>query len=65
MDAIVQKVESHEARIASLEVRTAINETNIQELNKKLDKIDSSINKLTWIVIAAVVGAILKSIGLF
>lgn len=54
-----------EGRVNSLEIRMAVAESNIQEIGKKLDKIDANINKLTWIVVIAVLGAILKSIGLY
>lgn len=64
-NAVTQKVDNHESRISALEIRTAINENNIDNLNKKLDKIDVGINKLTWIVVIAVLGAVLKSIGLY
>lgn len=64
-NAVTQKLDNHESRINNLEIRTAINENNIDNLNKKLDKIDVGINKLTWIVVIAVLGAVLKSIGLY
>lgn len=54
-----------EGRVTSLEIRMAVAESTIKEFGKKLDKIDANISKLTWIVLAAVVGAVLKSIGLF
>jgi uncharacterized coiled-coil protein SlyX len=54
-----------EGRVTSLEIRMAVAESTIKEFGKKLDKIDTNINKLTWIVLAAVLGAVLKSIGLF
>lgn len=52
---------STEGRLTSLEIRMAVAESNIKEFRGKLDKIDNNINKLTWIVIGAVVLAILKS----
>jgi uncharacterized coiled-coil protein SlyX len=63
-DAMIAKVDSHESRITQLEIRTSINENNIDNLNKKLDKIDATLTKLSWLVMAAVLGAVLKSIGL-
>jgi predicted sugar kinase len=52
---------SMEGRITALEIRVAVAESNIKEFGRKLDKIDNSIGKLTWIVIGAVVMAVLKS----
>ena len=43
-----------------MEIRVAINENNTANLEKKLDKIDNNISKLTWIVISAVVLAVLN-----
>ena len=65
MNAVVQspleqKVDNHESRIGNLEIRVAINENNTANLEKKLDKIDNNISKLTWIVISAVVLAVLN-----
>lgn len=51
-------------RVTQLEVRVAVLESNQKEVDKKLDKIDANISKLTWIVVAAVIGAVLKSVGL-
>lgn len=52
---------SPEGRLVSLEIRMAVVESNQKEFGRKLDKIDNSIGKLTWIVITAVVLAVLKS----
>ena len=53
---------SIEGRVTSLEIRVAVAESNIKEFGKKLDKIDANISKLTWIVIGAVVLAVLNVI---
>ena len=55
-----QKVDNHESRIGNLEIRIAINENNTANLEKKLDKIDNNISKLTWIVVSAVILAVLN-----
>lgn len=57
MDA---KVTALEARVSNLETRMAVAERDIQGINTKLDKIDNNLSRLTWIVIVAVVGAVLK-----
>jgi hypothetical protein len=51
-----------EGRLTSLEIKVAVLESNQKEVDKKLDKIDTNISKLTWIVIGAVVLAILNSV---
>lgn len=51
---------SIEGRVTSLEIRVAVAESNIKEFGRKLDKIDANISKLTWIVISAVVLAVLN-----
>jgi predicted sugar kinase len=53
---------SIEGRVTSLEIRVAVAESNIKEFGRKLDKIDANISKLTWIVISAVVLAVLNVI---
>lgn len=53
---------SIEGRVTSLEIRVAVAESTIKEIGKKLDKIDANISKLTWIVIGAVVLAILNTV---
>jgi wobble nucleotide-excising tRNase len=52
----------NEGRITTLEVKVAVLESNQKEVDKKLDKIDNNISKLTWIVISAVVLAVLQSV---
>lgn len=42
-------------------VKTAL-EDDLDEVNKKLDKIESARSKLTWVVITLVVGAAVKFI---
>jgi wobble nucleotide-excising tRNase len=51
-----------EGRLTSLEIKVAVLESNQKEVDKKLDKIDTNISKLTWIVVGAVVLAILNSV---
>lgn len=51
-----------EGRITSLEIRMAVAESNQKEFGRKLDDIKANINKLTWIVIGAVVLAILQTV---
>jgi hypothetical protein len=51
-----------EGRVSSLEIRMAVAESNIKEFGRKLDKIDNNISKLTWIVISAVILAVLQSV---
>lgn len=58
------KLNDHDKRISNLETRVSIAENNITAINQKLDKIDSNISKLIWIVLAAIIGAVLRSIGL-
>lgn len=53
-----------EGRVTSLEIRMAVAESHIKEFRGKLDTISSDIRKLMWLVLAAVVGAVLKSVGL-
>jgi hypothetical protein len=62
MSDINQHDGTNEGRITSLEIRVAVAESNIKEFRGKLDKIDANINKLTWIVIGAVVLAIVNSV---
>ena len=61
-EKLIQTDGSLEGRVTSLEIRMAVAESNIKEVSKKLDKIDNNISKLTWIIISAIVLAILGSI---
>lgn len=56
------KLDNHEIRITALEVENAINKTNIQNLTNKLDKIDSNISRLNWLILSAVVLAVMNLI---
>jgi chaperonin cofactor prefoldin len=49
-----------ESRVTSLEIRMAVAESNIKEFGKKLDKIDQNLSKVMWILIVAVIGAVLN-----
>jgi hypothetical protein len=51
---------SVEGRVTSLELRMALAENNIGDIVKKLDKIDNNISKLIWIVVGAVILAVLN-----
>lgn len=53
-------VKQLENRVTSIETRLAVAERDIEGINKKLDKIDANLSKLMWIVIVAVVGAVLR-----
>lgn len=57
-----ERFSSLEAKVGNLEIRVAITENNIDNINKKLDKIDTNISRLTWIVVGAVVAAVLKMV---
>lgn len=54
------KVTNLEARVSNLETRMAVAERDIQGIIQKLDKIDMNLSRLMWIVVAAVMGAVLK-----
>lgn len=58
------RLNDHDKRISNLETRVSIAENNITTINQKLDKIDSNISKLIWMVLAAIIGAVLRSIGI-
>ena len=49
-----------ENRVNNLEIRVAVAERDIDSINQKLDKIDTNLSKLMWIVIVAVAGAVLR-----
>lgn len=49
-----------EVRVSNLETRMAVAERDIQTINQKLDKIDANVTKLIWIVMASVIGTVLK-----
>ena len=51
-----------ETRQSTYEARLAVAETNIDNINRKLDKIDANLSRLMWIVLAAIIGAVLKSV---
>jgi uncharacterized coiled-coil protein SlyX len=51
-----------ETRVNNLETRVALAERDIEGINKKLDKIDAGLSRLTWIVISAVVLAIVQQV---
>jgi chaperonin cofactor prefoldin len=55
-----EKVATLESRVSNLETRVAVAERDIQGINQKLDKIDGNLTRLMWIVIIAVVGALLR-----
>jgi hypothetical protein len=65
LEEVKKIVTEHDKRISNLETRVAIAENNITAINQKLDKIDANISKLIWLVMAAIVGAVLKQVGLF
>lgn len=62
MTEVVKNDSTLEGRLTSLEIKVAVLESNQQAVDKKLDKIDTNISKLTWIVVGAVVLAVLKSV---
>lgn len=53
---------SLEGRVTSLEIRMAVAESSIDRIEKRLDKIDAGISKLTWIVLTSVIGAVLMTV---
>lgn len=60
--ALEGRVSSLENKNITQEIAIAVLKSNQKEVDKKLDKIDNNISKLTWIVITAVVLAILQSV---
>lgn len=64
---MVDRVTSHtqdianlNSRVTALETRVALAERDIESINKKLDKIEGNTSKLLWIVVVAIVGAVLR-----
>lgn len=55
-----EQIDVIKADIVDVKIRLTVAESNIQEISKKIDKIDANISKLTWIVIGAVVLAVLR-----
>jgi uncharacterized coiled-coil protein SlyX len=60
--ALESRVSTLENKNITQEIEIAVLKSNQKEVDKKLDKIDNNISKLTWIVISAVVLAILNSV---
>ena len=60
-----QDISDLKSEVSNLKTRVAVAENNINAVFNKLDKIDSNTSKLLWIVIGAVVGGLLKLLGLF
>lgn len=57
---VEERVLALENKTSNHEIRLAVAENNIDQINRKLDKIDANLSKVLWIMIAAVVGAVLK-----
>lgn len=60
-----ERLNKLESEMIEVKIDVAVAKSDISMVKGKLDKIDTNISKLTWIVVAAVLGAILKSIGIF
>lgn len=54
-----ERIDSLETRVTNLETRVAVAENNIENINKKLDKIDNNTTWLLRIVIGAIILAVL------
>ena len=48
-----------DSRVTNLEIRMAVAESNIDTISKKLDKIDSGINKVLWLITSTIIIALL------
>jgi uncharacterized protein YPO0396 len=57
---VEEEVRELKAQVNNHETRLVVAERDIENINRKLDKIDANTSKLLWIVVAAVVGALLK-----
>lgn len=51
-----------DSRVTNLEIRMAVAESNIDTISKKLDKIDSGINKVLWLITSTIIIALLAFI---
>lgn len=60
--AEVDKYDSLETRVSGLEVRMAVAENNITEINRKLDKIDKGVNSIIWLFVGTIILAVLNLI---
>lgn len=59
-DNFEAKLDSLETRVAQLELGNAVGQERHQSIVRRLDKIDSHVSRLVWLIIALLVGALLN-----
>jgi chromosome segregation ATPase len=55
-----EQIDLLRADVSDIKTRLAIAENNIEKIEQKLDKIDTNLNKVMWILITAVLLAVLN-----
>jgi hypothetical protein len=59
---VEQEIKDLKRQVSDLDFRTKINERDIQAITAKLDKIEGNTSKIMWLIITAVVLALLNTI---
>jgi hypothetical protein len=59
---VEQEIKDLKKQVSDLDFRTKINERDIQAITAKLDKIEGNTSKIMWLIITAVVLALLNTI---
>lgn len=62
MDKIMERVTKLENDVNNLFIRLAVVESDIKNVYKKLDRIDAHVTWLLYIVIGAIIAAILNNV---
>lgn len=57
-----ERITNLETEMITVKIDVAVAKSDINMVKGKLDKIDTNINKLTWIVVGAVILAVLNSV---
>jgi chaperonin cofactor prefoldin len=55
-----EQIDQLKSDVNDIKTRLAIAENNIEKIDQKLDKIDTNLNKVMWILITAVLLAVLN-----
>lgn len=59
---VEQEIKDLKKQVSDLDFRTKINERDIQAITAKLDKIEGNTSKIMWLIITAVVLALLNTV---
>lgn len=57
-----ERIKSLEGDMMDVKIRLSVAESNIKEMGRKLDNIAANTNKIIWLVVSAIVLAVINSL---